>query len=64
MKSFKKVLENKEADALYNIKLDLIQWWKKNSTKPNISKKRKNIQDKIDEIVVLLDQVVDETYDD
>jgi len=63
MKSFKKVLENKEADKLYTLKLDLISWWKENSSKPNVIKKRKNIQGKIDQVVKLLDEVVDETYE-
>lgn len=63
MQTFKKITENKEADELYNIKLDLISWWKKNSGKPKISKKKTKIQDKIDNIIKLLDEVVNLTYD-
>lgn len=64
MRTFKKILENKEADKLYDLKLDIIKWWKENSTKPTISKKRKEIQGKIDQILSLLDEVVSETYDE
>lgn len=64
MKTFKQsVSENAEADSLYEIKLNLAEWWKTHSRLPHLKKNKPKLEKLFNEAFKNLDEAIDMVYE-
>lgn len=65
MKTFKQsITENQSAEELYNIKLSLNEWWKKNSKNPEFKENKAEMDKEFNKVLVSLERVVEIVYGD
>jgi len=65
MKTFNQSMsESKSGDALYNLKLSLIEWWKTHANSdPKIKASKKELEKDYNTVLTTLDKIVDTVYE-
>jgi len=64
MKTFKQsITENASGDELIDLKLQMIEWWKKHSKQPNLAPKKKELDKKFNRIFNDIEDVIELIYD-
>jgi len=64
MKTFKQtVSENQVGDELYEIKLKIAEWWKKNSSNPQLKSEKKELENHFNTALRAIDSAVDLVYE-
>jgi hypothetical protein len=64
MKTFKQhIKESAEGDELYDLKLRLAEWWKKNSRNPEFKSRKTSLTKLFNTMLDTFDQAVDLVYE-
>jgi len=64
MKTFKQAItENKAGDEILDLRLGLIDWWKKHANQPTLKAQKKDLEKLYNQLLTNLDQVVDMVYE-
>lgn len=59
MKTYKQAINEGDGDRLSDIKLELIDWWKKNKDSGALKPKKKALEKKFNQMLDNIDDVID-----
>ena len=63
MKTYKEAINEGNGDHLNDLKLDLIDWWKKNKNSSALKPKKKVLEKKFNELLNNMDDVIDIVFE-